>query len=151
MRSTVTCRLSMTLAAATLACLGCSIAMGATVRSAGSEGMDRWYGRAGGVVGSDAVNQSPDWQKPGHPIAIGMPANSGRLYFNEGQGGFASDAHMRSNQNGVTVGLPANSGSLYFNEGQGGFLAKPHLRPDTTESAQPPSAIAPDNGSSGQH
>jgi|SRR5690349_4762855 len=151
MRSKIACKLRTALTVSVFGCMGYGIAMAAVVRSPGSDGMDHWYGRAGGLAGSDMVSEPSDWQRPGHAVAIGMPANSGSLYFNEGQGGFASEARVRSNESGVTVGLPANSGSLYFNEGQGGILSKPHLRPDASESAQPAAAMKSETGSGTEH
>ena len=116
--------------------LYCGTAGAATVHSAGTDGMDHRYGRAGGITGSDAVSEPDSWKKPGQPLEVGIPANSGSLYFND-QGGIRSKADMRSDEGAVSVGLPANSGSLYFND-QGGIRTKPNMRSyGEGETAQP--------------
>jgi hypothetical protein len=106
--------------------LYCGTAGAGPVRSAGADGMDHWYGRAGGLTGSDEVSGAEAWKKPGQPLEVGIPANSGSLYFND-QGGIRTEPNMRSNEGAVSVGLPANSGSLYFND-QGGIRTEANMR-----------------------
>jgi hypothetical protein len=132
------------LAGLALAGLYCGFAGAATVHSAGTEGMDHRYGRAGGLTGSDSVTEPATWKEPGQPLEVGIPANSGSLYFND-QGGIRSEPNMRSAEGPVGVGLPANSGSLYFND-QGGIRSKPNMRP-YGENETAPSAASSQPGS----
>jgi hypothetical protein len=96
MNLTTTRRYRIALASLALTGLCCGTAGAATVRGAGTEGMDHWYGRAGGLAGSDSVSEAPAWQKPGQPLDVGLPANSGSLYFNEAQRGIRTKPNMRS-------------------------------------------------------
>ena len=152
MNLTTARRYRIALAALALTGLCCGTAGAATVRGAGTGGMDHWYGRAGGLAGSDSVNELPAWQKSGQPVEVGVPANSGSLYFNEAKGGFFDKANVRSNEGPVGVGLPANSGSLYFNEAQGGIRSKPSMRSyGENETGQSAASAQQEPASSNEH
>ena len=124
----------ITLASLAVAGLCGSLADAATVRS-GTAGMDHWYGRAGGLTGSDSVSEAGARPELGQPLEVGVPANSGSLMFNDVQGVRATP-NLRTGEAPVEVGLPANSGSLLFNDVQG-IRSKPNLRPyDETDTGQ---------------
>jgi len=126
-------RFAVVLVGLAAAALGGS-AGAATVRSASTDDMNHWYGRAGGLAGSDAVSKP---KKAGQPLEVGMPANDGSLLFNDVQG-IRATPNIRTTASPVQVGLPANDGSLFFNEAQGGIRSTPNMRPrDETDAGQP--------------
>ena len=49
----------------------CGVATAATVRGGNADAMDHWYGRAGGLSGSDIVSEPPAWLKGGQAVDVG--------------------------------------------------------------------------------
>ena len=59
------------LGAMVLAGCCCGVATAATVRGGNGDAMDHWYGRAGGLSGSDIVTEPHAWLKGGAAVAVG--------------------------------------------------------------------------------
>jgi hypothetical protein len=146
MNSTTARRYRIGLASLALAGFCCGTAGAAGVSERNIEDMDHWYGRAGGPTGSDAIGEANAGQT-GKSVAVGVPANSGSLLYNDAAG-IRSEPNMRSNEGSVQVGLPANSGSLLYDEAGGGIRSKPHMR---SETGQPTASLQQEPASSNQH
>jgi hypothetical protein len=137
----------MALASLAFAGLCCGTAGAAGVSEKALEDMNHWYGRAGGPTASDAITDA-NASQAGKSVEVGVPANSGSLYYNEAGGGIRSEPNIRSSAGPVQVGVPANSGSLYYDEAGGGIRSKPHMR---SETGQPTASLKQEPGSSNQH
>jgi len=59
------------LGAMVLAGCCCGVATAATVRGGSADAMDHWYGRAGGLSGSDIVGVPAAWLKGGQAVDVG--------------------------------------------------------------------------------
>lgn len=147
MNSTIARRYRIALASLALAGLYCGTAGAAGVSERSIEDMNQWYGRAGGPALSDAISEA-NAEQQGKSVAVGVPANSGSLLYDDAGGGIRSKPNMRSNEGPVQVGLPANSGSLFYDDAGGGIRSTPHMR---SEPGQPTASLQQGPASGNQH
>ena len=147
MNATRARRYRIALASLALAGLYCGTAGAAGVSERNIEDMNHWYGRAGGAALPDAVSEANAPQE-GKSVTVGVPANSGSLFYDDAGGGIRSKPSMRSNMGPVQVGIPANSGSLLYDDAGGGIRSKPHVR---SETGQPTASLQQEAAPSNQH
>ena len=142
MNSTKAWGYRIALAGFAIAGLYCGAAGAAGVSARAANEMDHWYGRSGGPAPSDLQSTVRAPQQGSKAVEVGVPANSGSLFYDEAGGGIRSKPSMRSSDARVEVGLPANSGSLYYDEARGGIRSEPSMRsPGPEETKQPTASL----------